>query len=145
MALPREKSNFPGYFFFLPTWTIFKAFIWYNIASVWCFVFFDWTHVGSSSPIRDWTHTPALEGEVLTSGPEGSPLPGFYYRKLFCNLKPWRYCCPTTEIERWGAISLHVHTSKRWLPGPWERNTRSVKPTRGWPSFQKDLYDFKRT
>ena len=55
-------------------WTIFKVFA--EFAAILLlfhvFVFLAIRHVGSSSPTRDQTHTPALE-EVLTTDHQGSP------------------------------------------------------------------------
>ena len=56
-------------------WTIFKVFwIYYNIASVLCFGFLAVSHVDLSSPPGIEPAPPALEGEVLTTGPPGKSL-----------------------------------------------------------------------
>ena len=54
-------------------WTISKVFFefCYNIASVPCFAFWLRSLWDPSSPSRDWTCTPTLEGVVLTTGPLG--------------------------------------------------------------------------
>ena len=51
----------------------FKSLCWicYNIAFVLCFCFLASRHVRLRSLTRDWTHIPALEGKVLTTGPPG--------------------------------------------------------------------------
>ena len=59
-------------------WTIFKVFIEFVIILLLLllFFFFSWLRDRRdlSSPTRDQTLTPALEGEVLTPGPPGKSL-----------------------------------------------------------------------
>ena len=75
------------FFFFLDVDHLKNLYwIWYNIASVLCFfclfVFWPQSMWDCSSLTRDRTHTPALEGKVLTTGPPGTPLNSFF--KLEC-------------------------------------------------------------
>ena len=57
-------------------WTIFKVFIEFVIILLLLLLFFFWLRDRRdlSSPNRDQTLTPALEGEVLTPGPPGKSL-----------------------------------------------------------------------
>ena len=75
-------------------WTIFKVFIEFVtilLLFFLCFVFLVWRHVGSFLPDQGLNpHLPALEGEVLTTGPPGKSLLGFLrylsrmLQKRFC-------------------------------------------------------------
>ena len=64
------------FFFFFEVWTIFKVFIEFITVLLLFYIlgFWPWGMLDLSSPVKNWTHTPAVESEVLTTGPSGKSL-----------------------------------------------------------------------
>ena len=73
-----------------------------------------------SSPTRDQTRAPALEGKVLTSGPSGKPWDFLFWRdngswawkrRKVTGRRPRRTECPAlpTSFPVWCSLSLHSH------------------------------------
>ena len=94
-----------------PTWSwhmilFFKKYLLNLLQHCFCFMFwfFDCEACGIfSSPTRDWTHTPALKGDALTTGMPGKSLILLMYFWIwfanillrfffFCHHVHWEYC-----------------------------------------------------
>ena len=92
------------FFFFLFDVDHFKSLYWicYNIAPVLCFGFLVPGHVGSRPRIEP--SCPALDGEVLTTGPLGKS-----QQDSFCNLSNWRLGWPSGKSGRWGGWGVGTH------------------------------------
>ena len=91
----KSVKNSDGYifsfFFKIFMWTNFNLYwICYNIASVSCFGLWPWGRWYLSSLTRDWTHTPTLEDEMLTTGPPGKSHILFYST---------RWCCESATLN----------------------------------------------
>ena len=89
------RKTFFKIFTFL-MWTTFKVFIEFLTILHLLHVLVFWPQGlwDLSSPIRDQTHIPSLEGEVLTPGPPGKSQKGFFKHHLNYIMK-LHFLCPS--------------------------------------------------
>ena len=120
-VLSTRRFFFLPVFFFFLTWTVLKVFIEFVTILLLFYVSVFWSWGMWDPWPRIEPSCPALDGEVLTTGP-----PRKSQQDSFCNLSNWRLGWPSGKSGRWGdwGVGTHEVALSPIVPGqcshPWD-------------------------